>query len=325
MEPLFLCGHRKSGTTMLLNLLNGHSNLLTYPEDLCLLYGYYPKHIESISNELELKDRLDSVVFRMLEKKVDKRGYKDKFSVEEFSKRFYANASNLDYRNIKAILDTLFYSYEEYMGGLDQKFSVWKETSIEIYANQLFSMYPNAKFLHLIRDPRDNFAAIKSGVASYYSNLGETENSSLASVLHRVEIGFKLARINIEKYGCDRYKVVRFEDLVKNPVNVLNGICEFLGIEYSDVLLKPTSFGVSQAGNSHGGEKMFSISDRNVGRWKERITEDEQKVIEFFLEQEMKNWDYPIEFTEAELTDSVSEYYKWSNYKYFYKDSFKGV
>ena len=41
----FVCGHRKSGTTLLANLLDGHPQLAVYPVDLVLLYAYFPDFI----------------------------------------------------------------------------------------------------------------------------------------------------------------------------------------------------------------------------------------------------------------------------------------
>ena len=35
----------------------------------------------------------------------------------------------------------------------------------------------NLKMLQIIRDPRDNYAAIKAGVSSYYKKIGENEMS----------------------------------------------------------------------------------------------------------------------------------------------------
>jgi len=43
MKPLiFICGHRKSGTTMFHNLFDGHPDLDVYPVILNILYGYFP-------------------------------------------------------------------------------------------------------------------------------------------------------------------------------------------------------------------------------------------------------------------------------------------
>ena len=40
MEPIFICGHRKSGTTLYLNLFDNHNELFTYPHDLNIFYAF---------------------------------------------------------------------------------------------------------------------------------------------------------------------------------------------------------------------------------------------------------------------------------------------
>jgi hypothetical protein len=325
-DKLFICGHRKSGTTLLLNLLDGHSDIQTYPEDLCVMYGFYPHHIKEIDDKSEREKRFDSVVFSMLEKKIAKRGYLHKFDVNKFKSIFKTKAAGNDYRDIKSLLDILSESYVDCLDENEaKKYFSWKETSIEIYAQELNELYPTSKFIHLVRDPRDNYAAIKSGFQGYYSTLGESEIDGLASLIHRVEIGFKLAHINKHLLGEDRYKVIRFEDLTKNLENTQKEICDFLGVEFDINLLNPTSFGISQGGNSHEGKKMFKVSSENVNKWKERITEDEAKVIEFFLANEMEKFGYKPEYALNECASSVNQYYKLTNYKYFYRDSFKNV
>ena len=41
-NPIFLCGHRKSGTSMFLNLFDNNSEINVFPTDLNLLYAYFP-------------------------------------------------------------------------------------------------------------------------------------------------------------------------------------------------------------------------------------------------------------------------------------------
>ena len=320
---MFICGHRKSGTTMLLHLLDGHSDILTYPEDLCVLYGYYPHHIKELKTLKQRKERFNSVVFDMLLKKVNKREYADKIDILRFKTLFERRSEGSDYQDIKELLNNLFLAYKDLSDSSGSYlYSAWKETSIEIYASQLNEFYPDCKMIHLVRDPRDNYAAIKSGVENYYSKLGESELDALSSVLHRVSIGFKMAKLNQKIWGNDRYKIIRFEDLVSDSKLVMQELCDFLEVPYKESLLKPTSLSVAQGGNSHDGKKLFSISSGNVGRWSDRITEDEAKVLEFFLSNEMSDFGYDLAFDPVDTVQAVAEFYKWSNYKYHYKDSF---
>src|SRR5687768_10638980 len=40
---LLVCGHRKSGTTVLTNLFDSHPSLAVLPHDIKILYAYYPR------------------------------------------------------------------------------------------------------------------------------------------------------------------------------------------------------------------------------------------------------------------------------------------
>ena len=46
-HPLFICGHRKSGTTLLISLSDGIDNAITYPDDSGFFYMYFPYFAEA--------------------------------------------------------------------------------------------------------------------------------------------------------------------------------------------------------------------------------------------------------------------------------------
>ena len=54
---VFITGSRRSGTTLLLDLLDAHKDLIVFPTDLRLLYAYYPHYCSSKSQrKRRLKD-----------------------------------------------------------------------------------------------------------------------------------------------------------------------------------------------------------------------------------------------------------------------------
>ena len=71
----------------------------------------------------------------------------------------------------------------------------------------------------------------------------------------------------------------------------------------------------------HYQKKIEGISSENVGRWTERISECEVGVIEFWLQDVMKIFDYELSMT-SDKASLFSEFYKWYNCRYFYRDSF---
>lgn len=65
---LFICGHRKSGTTLLNHLLDSHPSLAVYPHDISFLYGYFPVHIKDRSFTKKRTDFI-MLLFLLLKKK----------------------------------------------------------------------------------------------------------------------------------------------------------------------------------------------------------------------------------------------------------------
>ena len=68
---VFVCGHRKCGTTMFSDLFNGHQKLSVFPTDLSIFYGYYPKYVDGSFSEKEQLERLENVIFLNLERALD--------------------------------------------------------------------------------------------------------------------------------------------------------------------------------------------------------------------------------------------------------------
>ena len=68
-------------------------------------------------------------------------------------------------------------------------------TNIPTFLN----MYPKGKVLHIIRDPRDNYASLKSGAKNYYNKLGESEKKLLFNENHEVINASKPLDLSITK------------------------------------------------------------------------------------------------------------------------------
>ena len=203
---VFICGHRKSGTTMFHNLFDGHPELCVYPMDINLLYGYFPKFNSVSTSAEELEARVDRVVFDDLVKTA---ALGDVIDVKKLKEFFKKNMQGQSYSDVNEVIGALLKAYSK-LDSKEKKYYVVKETSIEMYAKEIKQWFPNCKFIHLIRDPRDNFAAIKSGLKKKYESYGDSDISLLFSVIFRNLWGFKMAHINQRFLGESSYKVVKF-------------------------------------------------------------------------------------------------------------------
>ena len=325
---ILLTGHRKSGTSMLLRLFDGHLGVNNYPVDVSL-YGLFVDS-KKLKNTKDIRKRFELIVktsFRYLEGKKILSDEK-KFKSSNFLKVFWNICSpdkllGSSYQiNRGLIIFSLARAWEKYAKLNDKLPMVLKETSISIFFNEIKSHIKNLRVIQIIRDPRDNYAAIKEGVPNYYSLLGEGEKESLASVINRSRMDL-LSGLNLSKREKNIFKLVKFEDLCKRPEFNMKKIARFCGIVYNKTLLQPKIFKEDYYGNNHKGKKMDGISKDNIGRWQKRISKYEAGVIEYWLGDIMEKLNYRRKLQSKFSMDCFSKFYQWYNFKYFYYDSFK--
>jgi len=96
------------------------------------------------------------------------------------------------------------------------------------HVDELSAFYPDAKFIHIVRDPR---AVVLSRIkAGFGSNLVEPN-------VHRWARAAEMHRDHADRLG-DRYLLVSYEDLVTDQRATLQKVCDFLGIELTDAMLE---------------------------------------------------------------------------------------
>lgn len=91
---------------------------------------------------------------------------------------------------------------------------------VERFADPIFESYPEARMIHMIRDPRDLWTAAMQHSRFRKGKVGW----STARWLHSAA----LARQNQARYAR-RYKVVQYERLMADPEETLREVCAFLG------------------------------------------------------------------------------------------------
>jgi len=323
-KPIFICGHRKTGTTLLINLFDNHPDLLVYPDDSGFWYMYYPLFDgEDISKDIKRKKVINNLIPHF-ESNINKPEMIDKevnFNKEKFSKDFTDIVSETNYSSKDILLSLIKTMNKNFQKKTEFKYWFEKTTSSEIYALEIKKWFPEAKFIHLIRDPRDNWASLKSGWDKRYHKFNDDPRRLLQSLIDRGKLGLELAKYNKEIIGSDNYKVIKFEDLTLKSGDTMNELCEFLGIKFNDNLLSPTILGKPWKGNNFQKLKFNKISSVNVNRWPKRIEQKEAMLIEYYFKDIMEHFGYKTEFNLRDQVNAAKDQYKWYNFaqKYSYK------
>lgn len=175
----------------------------------------------------------------------------------------------------------------------------WGEQTglIERYADQVFAEFPNARMLHMIRDPRDRYQA---SLILWPDGKGRAGGAAA-----RWLYSMALAQRNLRKYP-GRYQIVRFESLVRETEQTLRQICEFLGEEYHPRMiymegdLERRSRLSKRAKASQGPSP---LSDEFIGVYWQSIPKQEIAFIQQMAGRQMAGLDYrpePIRFSRSE-------------------------
>ncbi|MGE0268306.1 MAG: sulfotransferase [Candidatus Omnitrophota bacterium] len=319
-SPVFICGHRKTGTTMLVNLFDGSNEAVVYPDDSGFFYLYYPRYEASRYSNAQKTERLaNAIIADNLKTVIEEARCPEacKAMLKEKNQRYYDLFSQYTGEgDVKDILKYFIKCFRDvYYPDMGQP-KVWieKTTSTEIYALELSKIFPRARFIHLIRDPRDNWASLKSGWDKRYKNFNDDIKRLKQSLLERGKLGMEMAKYNVSTIGSERYKVIRFEDFTQDAQAHMKDLCSFIDISFNESMLTPSTFGYFWEGNNFDGKKFKKTSSVNVNRWAERIEAEDAQLIEFHFRDIMNYFGYQCEFSIEQSQRAAAEHYKWFNF-----------
>ncbi len=156
-----------------------------------------------------------------------------------------------------------------------------KSTDNHLYAKRLSVFFPNAKFIHLVRNPYSNLVSLRRYHKKIF-NKSRPEKS-----INIISDSFVLASQNSQTIGS-RYLIVRYEDLLQDPARWMRIVANHIDVNFSDLMLNPTVQGTHWGGNSTREKTIAGIGDINEGQWRSDISEFEialvNKVLKKYVE-----------------------------------------
>jgi hypothetical protein len=251
MRPVFICGHHRSGTTLLQQQLDGHPDLLVLPGE-----ATYFSSFRGVARRDPVAEVLDRFAAEWVARFIDP-NYEPHFKLGrsttggnphvEFARQFFAWQSALrrawpEVAEFAALL-ALVVAYGKVIGAGRPRMWVEKTPLNERFVPR-FAAFREARFLHAVRNPGDSLASLLAMLRA----AGSVEPSILE---HASDIGhsLRLARTHARRWP-QRYLVVKYEDLVDQAMSEVNRVCGFLEIAAHAVLLVPTSGGIAVRSNS---------------------------------------------------------------------------
>lgn len=222
----FIIGTGRCGTTMLAQMLNSHSQVCV-PFELQLLFEnsnngarLYEIFKEKKNEEFGPEDFIALIEARSPHKFHEYFDYRDFFEKQQYPIRDLKKLANNIFSEIAA------YKHKKIF--IEQ--TPWQGQRIDVL-NELF---PDAKYIHMIRDGRD-VAISFARTPWWHADIGQNLERWHTEVRQIINSSHQILKPN-------QMLQVRYEDLVEQPEIVLKRICDFLGIDFEDAMLDPTTY-----------------------------------------------------------------------------------
>jgi hypothetical protein len=144
----------------------------------------------------------------------------------------------------------------EILSEQNKSFFVEDNTWNVFFARELLELLPEAKLIHVYRDPRDV-------VASFSQQRWSPSNRIQAARWYRdmMQHWFEV-RSGLPTHS---YHELSLESLVASPREILTSICEFAGITFDEAMLE------------------IDLSHSHTGRWKRECSDEEKIKIQVIL------------------------------------------
>ena len=119
----------------------------------------------------------------------------------------------------------------------------------------LHTLWPEARFVHLIRDGRDvalSFMNWSKVLQKKPGNFPTWKEDPVSTAALWWELNVRCGRNAAEWLGPKLYYEIRYESLIATPAKECAALCDFLGLPYEDVMLR---FHESRNGDGNGGDR----------------------------------------------------------------------
>jgi hypothetical protein len=162
------------------------------------------------------------------------------------------------------------------------------------YVETLLNWFPEAKIIHMMRDPRGIFISEwrrrQSEAQSFpYRQLKRLPSLMKLVILLQTTItwreGARRCRENQQKYPFNYY-TQRFEALVSDPERQVKELCAFIGVPFQPVMLEQTVVSMGFQ------EKQTGFDAGAANRWKKHITPRIDAWFRFWLGEAMEHIGY---------------------------------
>jgi hypothetical protein len=269
-RPLFLFGAARSGTTFLCRILNAHPRVLMTNESAVVLQ----------LGELIRRSHIgasEGIVFG----KSHNKAWSDVLRAESrgLIERFYERVAQ---QKVDAEGDS---DQLAYYGD--------KHPHLFLCFDLLEEIYPDAMYIHLMRDPRD--AAL---------SIAKMSGSSYQEALENWKIFDDHNRAFIERSDSESVHALKYEDLVQDSYGAAERIFGLLGLKQDQQVVRfLDEYGSVDAHAIRNHDGLNSLTTENINlraathkleRWRDSLTQEDQDFTDHLISEALVEYGYPL-------------------------------
>lgn len=274
ISQVYILSTDRSGSTLLSSILNSHPNIIAANEE---PFAYFLNKRYAKQNDFN-----DQVILDFVE---DFYFYWENIFSSQFGTRDALLNSLLEGKpkNIEQAIKITYLNFFPKKNKESIKVIIDKQLKHHYFLNDLQKQFPKAKYIVLVRDPRDNIA-IKLKRAKKIKS-----KQDVYSVSVNWNYTFNTIFNKLNQKNSTEILFIKYENLVTNPEIELKKICSFLYVSYNEQLLEFNEEINREYENFNEESKIIfdsilsslssKINTDKIGLWKNNLTEKEIEII----------------------------------------------
>ena len=259
-KQIFVVGSSRSGTTMMDRILGNHEDVFTFKE----LHFFGTIWVRSGDQDLDKNAQLE-LLSRLL--CIQENGLFNQQNISDFKLKSKQLLSKGQYKSPIEIYQLFL---EEMTNENNANISCEQTPKNLYYIEDILKEFPEAKVVNLVRDQRDVLLSQKNKwKRKFLGAKGIPFSEAVRSyVNYHPILTAKVWNSSLSytsKYmRHERVKVVKFEDLLSDPENIIKEVCKFIEINYEESMLEVPVIGSSTEGDDIS--KLF-IDGSKLHKW----------------------------------------------------------
>ena len=269
-KPFFILGSGRNGSTLLGSILNQHSKIVITPEEYSLPYVIIKY---KLLNWLKWENIIKIITAHFFEKQNNVRWrleYDD----------LYSNLIRLpkNERTLQRVVDEIYIFFINEKN--KNSFEVWgdKTPKITEFTKYIYPIYPDSKYVFLLRDGRD----VISSILKRRKPISKKSNKEILDyAVWKWNNSIAMWEWLKKQSDNQNLHITFYEDLVTDTEKTIKAVTNHIGFNYENNMLN-----FQESINFMGVEKMAHhqnlknpINPQSIGKWQKELTKEELNYI----------------------------------------------